>query len=124
MTTRAARREFLRDRLIEGGIDAHASWPGTFVPPVALVGPDPDRYQTFEGAPYGHAVVNLLVTLIGSVGVNDEQAGEIEDLIDKAYVVLCGLDDFTAGDVTVGNYEGLLAASISVSCEIRPEEYP
>lgn len=116
---RQVRREELRDALIGAGLDAHSEWPGTFTPPVALVGPNPDRYQTFDGAPYGRAIAGIAVTLISAAGVNDVMADEIERLCDVTYRTIAGLDEFLAGDLTTGNVEGYLAATIVVSCEVN-----
>ena len=87
MVTLESVRAGVADALKGAGLHALDYVAEKISPPAVLVVPG-DPYLTREGAPFGHALVNLNVLVIGPKGTAQAQADALDDLVVRAWRVL------------------------------------
>jgi hypothetical protein len=104
------KRVELRDALRAANFHAFSTKPEAVVPPVVFVtGAEP--YVSLDGAAFGGAIVHHQVTVVGSPGINEETADELDELVEG---VLAAIGN------RVGQFEVGRPASISLSGQEHP----
>lgn len=124
MSALKAKRTELRDALNAANFHAFSAKPETVVAPLVFVtGAEP--YVSLDGATFRTVIVHHQVTVVGSPGINEETANELDDLLEGALAVVNAL----VGDFEVGrpasislNGQEHPAVAITTQTEIRLED--
>lgn len=124
MSALQAKRVELRDALRTANFHAFSTKPETVVAPLVFV-TMAEPYVSLDGATFGGVVVHHQITVVGSPGINEETADELDSLIEGVLVVIAPL----IGTFEVGRPASIAlngqehpAAAITTQTEIRLED--
>lgn len=110
MSALRAKRAELRDALRVADFHAFSAKPETVVAPLVFVtGAEP--YVSLDGATFRTVIVHHQITVVGSPGINEETADELDGLLEGVLAVINPL----VGDLEVGR-----PASISLNGQEHP----
>lgn len=119
-----SKRGELRDALTAANFHAFSALPENVVAPMVFVtGAEP--YVTLDGANFRNVIVHHQITVVGSSGINEETANELDDLLAGVLAVINRLVDSFEVDrpaqISLGGQEHP-AVAITTQTEIPLEE--
>ena len=123
MSALADKRTQIKDALTTAGYFAFSAVPENASPPLVYVAPN-EPYVVLEGATFGGVIVHHQIVIVGSPGVNEERADELDTLVEGVLVVVAELvDTFEVGrpGAIALNGQEHIGVAITTQTEIRLE---